>query len=261
MGPRRPWPPRLFLLAAIVFILTPLSILLVWSLSGRWPWPDLAPEAFSPRGIQSIFAGRFDLLPVLLTSIGLSLAAASLATIIGTMAARALVFYDFPGKKLIAFGSILPIIVPATVLGMGIHVLFIYLGLADTYLGVLLVHLICVLPYTVTIMTDMTRSVGDRLEIQAQVLGVPLGRAFFQVTLPQLSPGILSSLSMAYIVSFSQYFLTLLIGGGSVKTLAVIMVPLIYGGDRTIASAYAVLFTLSSLIVFGLFDLAGRKLR
>jgi putative spermidine/putrescine transport system permease protein len=66
---------------------------------------------------------------------------------------------------------------------------------------------------------------------------------------------------MAYIISFSQYFLTLLIGGGSVKTLAVVMVPLIYGGDRTIASAYALLFTLSSLIVFGLFELAGKKMK
>jgi putative spermidine/putrescine transport system permease protein len=261
MGHRRHWPLSLFLLIEIISILMPLFILIVWSLSGRWPWPDLAPEALSLRGIQSLLGGRFDILQVMFSSTGFSLVVAVLATIIGTMAARAIVFYDFRGKKLISFGSILPIIVPGTVLGMGIHVVFIYLGLSDTYLGVLLVHLICALPYTVAIMADITRAVGNKLEIQAQVLGVPVGKAFSHVTLPQLLPGILSSLSMAYIISFSQYFLTLLIGGGSVKTLAVVMVPLIYGGDRTIASAYALLFTLSSLIVFGLFELAGKKMK
>lgn len=134
------------------------------------------------------------------------------------------------------------------------------MNLADTFLGVVLVHLIYALPYTVNIMVDLTESIGERLEIQAQVLGVPPFKAFFYVTLPLLMPGIMSSFSMAYIISFSQYFLTLMIGGGKVKTLAVLMVPFIQSGDRTIASAYALVFVFSTLLVFILTEWCIKKL-
>jgi putative spermidine/putrescine transport system permease protein len=73
-------------------------------------------------------------------------------------------------------------------------------------------------------------------------------------------PGIMSSFIMAYIISFSQYFLTLMIGGGKVKTLAVLMVPFIQSGDRTIASAYAVVFVLSTMLVFILTEWCINKL-
>ncbi len=86
-----------------------------------------------------------------------------------------------------------------------------------------------------------------------------MGQAFFRVTFPLLVPVILSSFSMAYIVSFSQYFLTLLIGGGQVKTFTIVMVPYLQGGDRNIACAYSVIFLGITLAVFALFEkIAGR---
>ena len=66
---------------------------------------------------------------------------------------------------------------------------------------------------------------------------------------------------MAYISSFSQYFLTLLIGGGRVKTFTTLMVPFIAKGDRSLASTYAVIFMISTLFIFILIDLATKKLR
>lgn len=250
----------LFLYTSILSIIIPLLILPVWSFSSRWVWPKLWPEGFSLRGVEELFGPISQVPGVLLRSIGLSLLVAVLAAIIGLMTARALVFYDFKGKETILFGVNLPIIVPGTAFAMGVHVVFIHLNLADTFLGVVLVHLIYALPYTVNIMVDLTESIGERLEIQAQVLGVSPLKAFFYVTLPLLMPGIMSSFSMAYIISFSQYFLTLMIGGGKVKTLAILMVPFIQSGDRTIASAYALVFVLSTLLVFILTEWSIKKL-
>jgi putative spermidine/putrescine transport system permease protein len=138
-------------------------------------------------------------------------------------------------------------------------VVFIYLGLADTFLGVILVHLIYALPYTVNIMTDVTAMTGNGLELQSQVLGVSPVKSFCHITLPLIMPGMVSSASMAYIISFSQYFTTLMIGGGRVKTLSIVMVPFIQGGDRTIAASYALLFVLSTLAVFILLELLIKK--
>lgn len=240
-----------FYLALVLFvILAPMVILLFWTFASRWPWPHLYPTTLSLRGIEELFAPHAKVLPVLLSSIGLSLAVAFLSAIVATMTARALVFYDFPGKRWIDLLGMAPILVPSSVFAMGIHVVLIRMSLADTMSGVILVHLIYTLPYTTNIMKDLTHSIGKQMEDQAYVLGVSPWKAFFHVSLPLISPGILASISMAYVVSFSQYFITLLIGGGKVRTFSTLMVPFIGKGDRTLGSAYGLVFILSTLIVF-----------
>ena len=69
-----------------------------------------------------------------------------------------------------------------------------------------------------------------------------------------LVPVILSAFSMSYIVSFSQYFLTLLIGGGQVKTFTIVMVPYLQSGERNIACAYSTVFLGITIVVFGIFE-------
>ena len=75
----------------------------------------------------------------------------------------------------------------------------------------------------------------------------------------RLVPVLLSAFSMAYIVSFSQYFLTLLIGGGQVKTFTIVMVPYLQGGDRNIACVYSVIFLGITLVLFGIFEWTAGK--
>ena len=74
------------------------------------------------------------------------------------------------------------------------------------------------------------------------------------MTLPSLLPGILSSVSMGFILSYSQYFTTLMVGGGRVKTIALVLVPYIQSGDRALSSVYSVAFVGSALLVFFLFE-------
>lgn len=232
-------------------VLFPLLILAVWSFTERWAWPALLPQVVSLRGLREVLQEQG--LLILHSSILLSAAAAVLAVAVGILTARAIVYDQFPGRDLLLFSSMLPLIVPTTVFGMGVHLLLIRAGLSDTVAGVLLVHVICALPYTVSLMTDSTRAVGKKLEEQARVLGASGLRAFWLVTMPALLPAALAAAAMAYIVSFSQYFLTLLIGGGNVRTFTVIMVPYLQNGDRTLAAGYSMLFLVVTLLVFILF--------
>ena len=142
---------------------------------------------------------------------------------------------------------------------MGVQVAFIRAGLAGTVAGVVLAHSIVALPYAALIMADAMEAAGSRLEEQARVCGAGGARAWLTVILPMLSPSLLSAASMSYILSFSQYFLTLLVGSGKVKTLALVMFPYLASGDRTIASAYGVVFIAATLAVFLLFEVLLRK--
>lgn len=238
----------------ILAVLLPVGVMCIWIFVERWAWPDLVPQVFSLRAINEILGRYTTLIKVLVSSIVISVTVAVLSVLVGILTARALVLYEFKGKNLMYFFAILPFMIPAVVFAMGIQITFIKMGLNNTIAGVILVHLICSLPYAVRLIMDGQTAVGNCLEEQARVLGASAGQAFFKVTLPLLMPVILSAFSMAYIVSFSQYFLTLLIGGGQVKTFTVVMVPYLQSGDRNIASVYSVIFLGITLVIFGVFE-------
>ena len=242
------------LAVTLICIFLPVAVLLIWSVTERWPWPLLLPESISLRTVRELLFGSAKLPKILFSSITLGLAVALLGTVIGIMTARATELYSFRGRKLVHLFSFLPLLVPGTVFAMGIQITLIRLGLSDTIAGVILVHLIAAVPYCITIMTDVTRAVGKKLEEQAMVLGADPWRAFFQITLPGLLPGILSSMSMGFILSYSQYFTTLMVGGGRVKTIALVLVPYIQSGDRALSSVYSVAFIGSALLIFFLFE-------
>lgn len=251
---KKKWMTSLLLGLLSAAILFPIVWMMIWVFTERWAWPDMLPQVWSLRAVEEVFGRKQELAAVFLSSIFISTVVAVLSVIIAIMTSRALVFYDFKGKHLISFFTILPFMVPMTVFAMGIQVIFIKLGLNNNIRGVILAHLICSLPYAVRLIIDGTQAVGNKLEEQARVLGASAGKAFFKVSLPVMFPVICSALSMSYIVSFSQYFLTLLIGGGNVKTFTIIMVPYLQGGDRNIACIYSAFFLGITIVVFAIFE-------
>ena len=239
---------NVILVLFVSWILLPVAVMIVWTFTERWAWPDLLPQVISLRAVKELF-GRGEMLAgIFLSSILISTVVAMLSVVIGTLTARALVLYEFKGKGFMHFMAVLPFMVPATVFAMGVQVTFIKMGLNNTAAGVILVHLICSLPYAVRLITDGTAAVGEKLEEQARVLGASVLQGFVKVTLPLLIPVLLS------------YFLTLLIGGGRIKTFTIIMVPYLQSGDRNIACVYSLIFFGVTLAVFAVFEkIAGLR--
>ena len=176
----------------ILLIILPILTIFVWVFTERWAWPSLVPQVFSLRAVESVFRNRTELTNLFFSSMLISITVAFFSVVIGTMTARALECYEFFGKRAASFLSMLPFLVPATVFAMGIQVAFIRKRLSGTILGVMIVHLICSLPYAVTLLQEGTRAMGTRLEEQARVLGANPWQAFFKVTLPNLFPVMLS---------------------------------------------------------------------
>lgn len=254
---------RAFVAVHLLVVLAPISVVAVWAFAARWAWPDLVPSGLTWRGAELVLSGSQGAGPACIAlSVGIALASAAVSTCAGALAARAVCCHGrWRGRRLFQFAVLLPFLIPSTVFAMGVQVAFIKAGLASTVPGVVLAHAVVSLPYAAAVMGDVTRGAGTRLEEAARTLGAGRLDVLLHVTLPGLAPGIVSSMSMCYIVSFSQYFLTLLVGGGQVKTFALVLFPYLAGGDRTVAGAYSLAFILITLAVFFLFELLLRKVR
>ncbi|EJO5347568.1 ABC transporter permease subunit [Clostridium botulinum] len=232
----------------VFFFLFPIIILCLWSFAKNWSWPLVIPKEFSVRGLKYALDPKSKNLNILFKSIGISTIVTLITICISIPAAKALGVYDFKGKNFIKVLIFSPIIIPGVSVALGIHVVFLKLRLANTILGVIIINLIPCIPYAVLILTEVFEIIGDKIEKQARVLGANRYQCFFYVTLPLISSGVMSAVFMVFIISFSQYFLTFLIGGGQVITYPIVMFPFIQSGDRTIASSFSVIFVVTSLI-------------
>lgn len=228
--------------AIIVAVLLPLVPLLIWSFSHGWFFPDTLPAEWSLRAWGYVFGGSSQVGRALLNSVLVATAVTILATLIGIPAGRALGLHNFRGKIVVQFLILAPAIMPVLAVAMGIHVAFIRYGLADTLPGVVLVHLVPVTPYMVLIMTTVFSNYDIDFEQQARTLGARPWQVARHIMLPAILPGLIVGGLFAFIISWSQYILTLLIGGGRLLTLPVLLFSFANSGDNAITAALSIVF-------------------
>ena len=240
---------NIILISIIITIIIPVIPLAVWSFSHTWRYPYILPQSFNLRAWQYIGSPYSKIFQALFNSIIIALGVTLLSIIIGIPAARIIGTKNFKGKELLKFIFITPIIVPGIAASMGIHVLFIKLGLADTITGVIIVHLLPSLPYMVIMMSGIFSNYNIEFENQAYSLGANKINTFFNITLPAIFPGILIGSLFVFLISWSQYILTLLIGGGKVITLPILLFSFANSGDKALTGALSIVFITPAILI------------
>lgn len=231
-------------------LLLPLAPLLLWAVSGQWRYPALLPQETSTRGLELVLDPA--VLDALTTSVAIAGSVALLAAAVGFSAGRALGLYAFRGKRLVQFLLLAPAIVPTIAVTLGIQVFFIRYGLADTVAGVVLVQLVPTVPYVSLVTAAAFANLDAGLEEQARMLGAGPVRRLLLVTLPAVRPGLVVATFFAFLISWSEYILTLLVGGGVVRTLPLLLFAAIGDTDYTAAAALSLVIALPPLVLVGL---------
>ncbi|MEO9137765.1 MAG: ABC transporter permease subunit [Jatrophihabitans sp.] len=240
---------RSFIVLLLAGLAIPLVPLLVWALSGQWRYPALVPQQGSLRGIRLLGAPATDAVQGVLTSTSIGVAVTVLACAIGLPAGRAIGAYRFRGRRVVQFLLLAPVIVPSIAVALGIQVFFVRYGLSDTPAGVVLVQLIPTVPYAATLLAGAFANLDLDYERQARALGAGPVRVFVSVTLPLLRPALTVTALFTFLISWSEYILTLLIGGGEVKTLPLLLFAAIGSSDRTAAAALGLLVIAPPLVL------------
>ncbi len=243
-------------------LLAPIAVLGVYAFSQRWFYPALLP----PEWTASTFVRQLtrpETGTALLNSSLIALLVSLLALLVGYPAARALELGQLPAKGLIYALLFVPTVVPTVATGIGLNILFLRLGLAGTRLGVALVHLVPVLPYAVFTLGGVFAAYDPTYEAQARVLGASRWMIWRRVTLPLLLPGLVVTALFAFLISWSQYVLTFLIGGGQLVTLPTLLFTTVPGGNQATTAALALVFVAPLFVVIALTAryLAGSRVR
>ncbi|MFC4736390.1 ABC transporter permease [Bacillus daqingensis] len=236
---------RKTLLAALLLLLfvAPVLFLFVRSIAFGWRFPDIVPSAFSMRGWEAVWSDP-QLIQALGSTMAIGTAVVLLNYLLALPAAYALSHYEPRGKAVMETIIMLPIFVPVLAVAMGLHLFMIRIGAADSWIGVVLIHMLPTLPYAVRIL----KSGFDRLQTdwmwQGRTLGMSPVRTFFSLMLPMMLPSLRSCGILVFVISLSQYVLTAIIGGGRVTTLPILYFPFFSSADEAVTAAFTMLFAI-----------------
>ena len=234
-----------------VVLIAPLLLFGVYAFSERWFFPEILPTNWTTAPFLRLFADP-KTAGGLLTSIGIALVVSLFSLIIAFPAARTLGLRRFRGHQVVWLLFFLPTVVPPLAVGMGLNILFLRLDLAGSIVGVILSHLVPTLPYTIFTLSGLFANYDENFEYQAIVLGASNKRTFFNVTLRLVLPGLVVAGLFAFLTSWSQYLLTLLIGGGNVLTLPMLLFSAVSGGNPSTIAALSLLFIAPPVLVIAL---------
>lgn len=244
--------PRLRLLATVAlagWLVLPFLPLAVWSVAHGWRFPDLWPRALSGKAWGYALSDTAGVLDSFALTVFIALSTTVLAALVGIPAGRALGLYRFRGKGLVTALLLAPAILPGLAIVFGLHGIFLRLGLVGTTGGVILAHLIPVLPYMTLVMAATFARFDPAFEDQARLLGATRWQTFRAVTLPAILPGLMIAALFAFLVSWSQYLLTLSIGAGRVQTLPLLLFSFASAGRNDLTAAVALLYILPGLLI------------
>lgn len=231
-----------------VFFAGPLLNLVVLAFSGQWAYPDRLPHQWSFKW-WSFVMGQDDVAK----SIGLSFLIATIVTALSIVlcvpAAYAFARIRFPFKRVFLFSFLLTHAFPKMGLYVSIAVLFYKVGLMNTMLGVVLVHMINVLMFMTWIPTAAFRNIQAAQEESARDVGATPLRVFRSITLPMAMPGIMVASVFTFLNSLDEAQGTFLVGIPDIKTMPIIMYSIIADFPSSAGAVFSIILTAPTIIL------------
>ena len=193
-------------LVVVAYALLPLGWLLSISLK---PPGDLSDGRLVPRRItlehyRMVFADPH--FPAALrNSLGIAGIATTLAIVLGSLAAYALVRLRFPGRSLVLGGSLAIAMFPPIAIIGPLFDLWRRVGLFDTWTGLVLPYLSFTLPLAIWTLSAFFRDVPWELERAARVDGATRLQAFWHVVVPLAAPGVATAAILVFIFAWNDF--------------------------------------------------------
>ncbi|MEM2921490.1 MAG: carbohydrate ABC transporter permease [Candidatus Bathyarchaeia archaeon] len=185
---------------------------------GEWGLPHFLPQSITFRNYFELTTGavygvRGHFPPItsyMINSLVASITTSLLTTILGAMAAYAIQRYRAGGTALANWILSLRMIPPVAVM-LPLVVIVKTLGAYDTVFALIVLYPLITLPLTTWLMIGAIKSIPRDVDEAALVDGCSELEAFFSVILPQTGSGLATSAIIAFLFSWSEFLIPLLV--------------------------------------------------
>lgn len=246
-----------YALAVYGFLFAPIGIVVLMSFNSA-RYSSFPLEHFTWQWYGDLFA-NVSIWESLQNSLVVASATTVLAATLGTLAAYALVRYQFRLKTAFTAVLLVPLIVPGIIMGVSLLSFYNFLGIPTSLITIILGHTALALPYAALVVAARLQGFDRHLEEAAASLGAPYHRVFRRVTLPLLAPGIIAAGLFAWTISFDEFIITFFVTGIR-QTLPIRIWSLLkFGLSPTINAISAIVLIVALVLIASALILSGRN--
>lgn len=238
------------------FLIIPILVILPLSFNAQ-PYFTFTPEmlSFDPAGYSTkwyeVFFNDSNWQAAVKNSLIIAVFSTIISVSLGTLAALGLSQKDFPFKTTIMGILISPMVVPLIISAAGMFFFYARVNLLGTHIGVILAHAALATPFVVIVVTATLTGFDHSLTRAAANLGSSPTNTFFKITVPLITPGVISGALFAFITSFDEVVVVLFLGSVNQRTIPWAM----FSGIReeispTILAVATLLITFSIILLF-----------
>lgn len=246
---------RVVVLLLVLSALGPLALLGLWSVGDHWFFPALFPAHVTTETWRAMASGRLAL--DALSSGVVAFATAAISCALALPVGHAMARLDGWRKRVATAAAFLPVMAPPIALGLGLQYAFVTVGLNGTMPGVILAHAIPATSFLAIYFTGVFSALDPRIEDEARSLGATPLQVWSRIMIPMVKRPIGDALALGFLVSWAQVPLTLVIGGGIVRTLPLSVYDYVRSGETRYAATGALLLTIPPILAL----LAARRER
>ena len=240
-----------------IFLYAPIVSLAIFSFNdsksmAKW-------NGFSLRWYQELFQNE-RILDALYYTLIIAVIASIIATIVGTITAIGI--HKMTQRKLkglLLNINYLPVLNPDIVTGVALMSLFVFIRLEFGFTTMLLSHIVFDIPYVILSVLPKLKQLPANIEDAAMDLGATPWYALRKVVLPQIKPGIVSGMIMAFTMSIDDFVISFFTTGNGVSNLAIEVYSMTRRGLTPEINALSTLMFVSVLILLILSNISANK--
>lgn len=248
--------PNIYLAFLIVLMYLPIVIVIIYSFnvskqSSIW-------AGWTLGWYKEVFKDR-SLIEALKNSLILGVISSGIAGVIGTLGAVGMAKAHFKSKGIIEYISTIPIMIPEIILGM---VFMVYLSLLKLPFGMVTLvigHASFCIPYVFMMVKARLAGIDKSLVEAARDLGASELKAFVDITLPLISPAIVSGMLLAFAMSLDDVVISIFITGAKTNTLPIKIYTQLKTGVTPKINALCTMMLLCTLLLVVLANAIGKK--
>lgn len=254
------FPHYLALIGGLGFLYLPILILILYSFNASrlvTVWGGFSLHWYAALLANTALIDAFSL------SLRIGMLSASLATVLGTLAALALTRHGrFTGRTLLSGMIAAPLVMPEVITGLSLLLLFVGAGLERGFVTITIAHVTLTLCFATIVIQSRLVTMDRSLEEAAQDLGAPPWRVFLTITLPLMLPAIAAAWLLAFTLSLDDLVIASFTSGPGATTLPMRLYSAIrLGVTPEINAASTILIALVALVVIGASILVKRGAR
>lgn len=209
---------RIYTYLMFLFLYAPILILVVFSFNdskstAKW-------EGFTFDWYATLFNNRL-IMNALYYTILVAIIASIVSTILGTLAAFGIHYLSRWKKSVVLSINNLPILNPDIITGVGLMVVFLFLGLKPGLLTMIIAHITFCTPYVILSILPKLKQMPNEMLEAAMDLGARPWTAFTKVILPEIKSGVVTGAIIAFTLSIDDFVISFFTSGNGVSNLSI----------------------------------------